>query len=106
MTYIPLSRLGDVDPPTSPFSSPGLRKRGPVRSTTYSLLFPTHSLFSLIIKHHLHTLKPNQTNKQPNSFIMETVKNAANYVAETVQGKGAEASKEANKVSNTLQWQR
>ena len=36
---------------------------------------------------------------------METVKNAANYVAETVQGKGAEASKEANKVSyyyNTL----
>ncbi|KAL5346412.1 hypothetical protein ACLOAV_008683 [Pseudogymnoascus australis] len=28
---------------------------------------------------------------------METVKNAANYVAETVQGTGAEASKEANK---------
>ncbi|CAG7936947.1 unnamed protein product [Penicillium salamii] len=28
---------------------------------------------------------------------METVKNAANYVAESVQGTGAEASKEANK---------
>ncbi|PQE16769.1 putative glucose-repressible grg-1 protein [Rutstroemia sp. NJR-2017a BBW] len=28
---------------------------------------------------------------------METVKNAANYVAETVQGAGATASKEANK---------
>ncbi|CAI7669839.1 unnamed protein product [Penicillium viridicatum] len=28
---------------------------------------------------------------------METVKQAANYVAETVQGTGAEASKEANK---------
>ncbi|OGE56603.1 hypothetical protein PENARI_c003G00147 [Penicillium arizonense] len=28
---------------------------------------------------------------------METVKNAANYVAETVQGTGAQASKEANK---------
>ncbi|OBT82609.1 hypothetical protein VE02_07971 [Pseudogymnoascus sp. 03VT05] len=28
---------------------------------------------------------------------METIKNAANYVSETVQGKGAEASKEANK---------
>lgn len=28
---------------------------------------------------------------------METVKNAANYVSETVQGTGAEASKEANK---------
>ncbi|KAJ6091719.1 hypothetical protein N7467_003688 [Penicillium canescens] len=28
---------------------------------------------------------------------METIKNAANYVAETVQGTGAEASKEANK---------
>ncbi|ELR08732.1 Glucose-repressible protein [Pseudogymnoascus destructans] len=28
---------------------------------------------------------------------METIKNAANYVTETVQGKGAEASKEANK---------
>ncbi|KAJ5161449.1 hypothetical protein N7492_006841 [Penicillium capsulatum] len=28
---------------------------------------------------------------------METVKNAANYVAETVQGTGAEASKESNK---------
>lgn len=34
---------------------------------------------------------------------METIKNAANYVSETVQGKGAEASKEANKVSITLQ---
>jgi hypothetical protein len=33
---------------------------------------------------------------------METIKNAANYVSETVQGKGAEASKEANKVSITL----
>ncbi|CAG8088925.1 unnamed protein product [Penicillium olsonii] len=28
---------------------------------------------------------------------METVKNAANYVSETVQGTGAEASKETNK---------
>ncbi|KAJ5794029.1 hypothetical protein N7457_000628 [Penicillium paradoxum] len=28
---------------------------------------------------------------------METVKQAANYVAETIQGTGAEASKEANK---------
>jgi len=28
---------------------------------------------------------------------METIKNAANYVSETVQGGGAEASKEANK---------
>ncbi|OGE55668.1 hypothetical protein PENARI_c004G08523 [Penicillium arizonense] len=28
---------------------------------------------------------------------MDTVKNAANYVAETVQGTGAEASKESNK---------
>ncbi|CAI7630533.1 unnamed protein product [Penicillium manginii] len=28
---------------------------------------------------------------------METVKNAAQYVSETVQGTGAEASKEANK---------
>ncbi|KAL4894395.1 glucose-repressible protein Grg1 [Aspergillus ambiguus] len=28
---------------------------------------------------------------------METIKNAANYVSETVQGTGAEASKEANK---------
>ncbi|CZT52346.1 probable glucose-repressible protein grg-1 [Rhynchosporium secalis] len=28
---------------------------------------------------------------------METIKNAANYVAESVQGTGAEASKEANK---------
>jgi len=28
---------------------------------------------------------------------METVKNAGNYVAETVQGSGATASKEANK---------
>jgi len=28
---------------------------------------------------------------------METVKNAVNYVSETVQGGGAEASKEANK---------
>ncbi|CRL22696.1 Glucose-repressible protein Grg1 [Penicillium camemberti] len=28
---------------------------------------------------------------------METVKNAANYVSETLQGTGAEASKEANK---------
>ncbi|KAJ5633905.1 Glucose-repressible protein [Penicillium herquei] len=28
---------------------------------------------------------------------METVKNAANYVAESVQGTGATASKEANK---------
>ncbi|KFY94304.1 hypothetical protein V500_03346 [Pseudogymnoascus sp. VKM F-4518 (FW-2643)] len=28
---------------------------------------------------------------------METVKNAANYVAESVQGTGAEASKEGNK---------
>ncbi|EAU31360.1 conserved hypothetical protein [Aspergillus terreus NIH2624] len=28
---------------------------------------------------------------------METVKNAANYVSETIQGTGAEASKEANK---------
>ncbi|KAH6689440.1 glucose-repressible gene protein [Plectosphaerella plurivora] len=28
---------------------------------------------------------------------MESVKNAANYVAETVQGAGATASKEANK---------
>ncbi|KFZ02396.1 hypothetical protein V500_00236 [Pseudogymnoascus sp. VKM F-4518 (FW-2643)] len=28
---------------------------------------------------------------------METAKNAANYVAETVQGTGAEASKEGNK---------
>ncbi|KAJ6134002.1 Glucose-repressible protein [Penicillium sp. IBT 18751x] len=28
---------------------------------------------------------------------METVKNAANYVAETIQGAGATASKEANK---------
>jgi len=31
---------------------------------------------------------------------METIKNAANYVSETVQGAGSEASKEANKVSN------
>ncbi|WPG97548.1 Hypothetical protein R9X50_00032500 [Acrodontium crateriforme] len=29
--------------------------------------------------------------------IQNTVANAANYVSETVQGKGAEASKEANK---------
>ncbi|KAL7409589.1 glucose-repressible protein Grg1 [Mrakia frigida] len=28
---------------------------------------------------------------------MDTIKNAANYVSETVQGTGAEASKEANK---------
>ncbi|MCJ1380665.1 Glucose-repressible protein [Xylographa soralifera] len=28
---------------------------------------------------------------------METVKNAANYVSESVQGAGSEASKEANK---------
>ncbi|KAJ5178864.1 glucose-repressible protein [Penicillium capsulatum] len=28
---------------------------------------------------------------------METVKNAANYVSETIQGAGATASKEANK---------
>jgi len=28
---------------------------------------------------------------------METVKNAANYVSETVQGTGSQASKEANK---------
>lgn len=28
---------------------------------------------------------------------METIKNAANYVSETVQGTGAEASKETNK---------
>ncbi|KAK5102243.1 Glucose-repressible protein [Exophiala xenobiotica] len=28
---------------------------------------------------------------------METIKNAANYVSETVQGSGATASKEANK---------
>jgi len=28
---------------------------------------------------------------------METIKNAANYVSESVQGGGAEASKEANK---------
>ncbi|CAL3966190.1 hypothetical protein PZA11_002923 [Diplocarpon coronariae] len=28
---------------------------------------------------------------------METIKNAANYVAESVQGGGAQASKEANK---------
>ncbi|KFX96810.1 hypothetical protein V490_03126 [Pseudogymnoascus sp. VKM F-3557] len=28
---------------------------------------------------------------------METIKNAANYVSETVQGAGSEASKEANK---------
>ncbi|KAJ5351558.1 Glucose-repressible protein Grg1 [Penicillium brevicompactum] len=28
---------------------------------------------------------------------METVKNAANYVAESIQGTGAEASKETNK---------
>ena len=28
---------------------------------------------------------------------MESIKNAANYVAETVQGAGAEASKETNK---------
>ncbi|KAJ5204816.1 uncharacterized protein N7498_005695 [Penicillium cinerascens] len=28
---------------------------------------------------------------------METVKNAANYVSESIQGTGAEASKEANK---------
>ncbi|CAI7644087.1 unnamed protein product [Penicillium palitans] len=28
---------------------------------------------------------------------METVKNAANYVSETIQGTGAETSKEANK---------
>lgn len=37
---------------------------------------------------------------------METIKNAANYVSESVQGVGAEASKEANKVSNTLQCQK
>ena len=30
---------------------------------------------------------------------MESIKNAAHYVSETVQGKGSEASKEANKVS-------
>jgi len=28
---------------------------------------------------------------------METIKNAANYVVETIQGAGSEASKEANK---------
>jgi len=28
---------------------------------------------------------------------METIKNAANYVSESIQGTGAEASKEANK---------
>lgn len=28
---------------------------------------------------------------------MNSVQNAANYVSETIQGKGAEASKEANK---------
>ena len=32
---------------------------------------------------------------------METIKNAANYVKESVAGTGAEASKEANKVSIT-----
>jgi hypothetical protein len=30
---------------------------------------------------------------------MESIKNAAHYVSETVHGKGSEASKEANKVS-------
>merc|ERR1712225_185463 len=40
----------------------------------------------------------NQSSKQTTQTIkMETIKNAANYVAEPVQGGGAQASKEANK---------
>merc|ERR1739840_38300 len=48
-------------------------------------------------QHHLlkHTHNPSKQTTQ--TIKMETIKNAANYVAESVQGGGAQASKEANK---------
>merc|ERR1711974_568752 len=42
-----------------------------------------------------HTHNPSKQTTQ--TIKMETIKNAANYVAESVQGGGAQASKEANK---------
>ena len=61
------------------------------------------SRFSFFIKlshsTRLLQLNPTKTNQHTHTSIkMETIKNAANYVAESVQGTGAEASKEANKV--------
>ncbi|KOS45093.1 hypothetical protein ACN38_g3995 [Penicillium nordicum] len=40
---------------------------------------------------------PNKPHFPTSKFKMESIKQAANYVSETVQGTGAEASKEANK---------
>merc|ERR1711939_587051 len=42
-----------------------------------------------------HTHNPSKQTTQ--TIKMETIKNAANYVAESVQGGGAQVSKEANK---------
>merc|ERR1711964_931034 len=39
----------------------------------------------------------NPSKQTTQTIKMETIKNAANYVAESVQGGGAQASKEANK---------
>jgi len=54
---------------------------------------PKHFFFH----HHIlkHTHNPSKQTTQ--TIKMETIKNAANYVAESVQGGGAQASKEANK---------
>jgi hypothetical protein len=81
------------------------------------LLLTSHRLFFSITSTQYNTSifhQQTQTFSKPkstsNTFTMETIKNAANYVAESVQGTGATASKEANKSESTalpsqhIQW--
>ena len=67
------------------------------RSPVLSIL--SHCSF-LIIPHTFPSLQTQTTNNNPNNlkpYTMESIKQGANYVAETVQQATSGASKEANK---------
>lgn len=80
-------------------------RRGSERGSHPLLVYinPRQSRQRCFLLHHLinsqtHNQKPLQTIKPPNQILtMESAKQAANYVAETVQGAVSGVSKETNK---------
>ena len=72
----------------------------PTRS--HSLLFTTHNPIKLTINnsiqlHKSHHQSPSFFEKLQTTFIMDTIKNSANYVSDKVQEATSGTSKEANK---------
>ncbi|TNY20323.1 hypothetical protein DMC30DRAFT_262176 [Rhodotorula diobovata] len=94
----PAARHGGGRPPL-PHPACGYKKR--VRPLPPPSLFSLHhSLFALsspLSPHHPHSTMASTTNTTTSGGIMDTVKDAANYVSETVQEYTAGASKESNK---------